>query len=229
MPSQIDAVYSAIQNLISKKQRADVFTYFHDHKESSKRFGWEKWFQVELAQRLLKEFGEVFFEVPHTYTKNTKLPSGKAFNDKGFVDLEFRLKHSRRHLRAAVEIKLNRSLKGMGPLFDDFRKFAAFSGAAKNWNYRSVIGVLAYDAPGPNSRNTKFSKLVNELETQGRCKVLKTHPHFHFIVVGWEEKATKNMTRIQFGNWLKDLETAYKQALVELKPTQLQRKALALD
>jgi hypothetical protein len=219
MPTHKDAVYTAVCRLIEERQ--DVFAYFHDHKKY-KRFGWEKWFQVELAHQL-RDLGEPIFEVPHGYVKTVKVSPGKALNRNGFVDLEFRLDNSLRGFRAAIEIKIDTSAKGMAALMQDFKKIRAFSAAKSKWKYRSVIGVLAYEAPLEGARKTPYVTLINELEKSNQCRVNTDNPNFHFIVLGWEENATQRMIRENYATWLKKLAQTYTGVKARLRPTVLQR------
>lgn len=193
MASQIETIHEALKSII-KKRRA-VLAALHD------RHGWEKWLQVELAFAL-REFGEPEFESAYTYDQRRVKPKSKKDNNQAFIDLQFRGTNHLKGKFTAIEIKVNESEKGLGPLLSDLIKIDAI--VTKEWNFRSVVAILAHGNLTEN--NTKFTRLRQDLleqEISRKPIVAKTDgAGFEFIVIGWERSRTQYMTHQSYSDWL---------------------------
>jgi hypothetical protein len=201
MTSQIEAISTALKTIV--KRRRKVLQALREQD----RFGWEKWLQVELAYELAS-FGKPEFEVAHTYNHTRLKPKNKKDNDQAFIDLRFRRANHLKEKFTAIEIKVNETEKGFGPLLSDFIKIDAL----KDWQFRSVVAILAHG--NLKESNTKFTRLREELLekkfAQEPIHAKKAGVGFEFIVVGWERGLTKNMTHQSYSDWLQNLLTLCK-------------------
>lgn len=196
MPKKhVETVCNELRKLA--KERKKIFSVLHDQK----RYGWEKWLQVELAFRL-SAFGDPEFEVMHKYNQLYRKPKSKANFSNPFIDLQFRADNHLKDKVTAIEIKVSETEKGLGPLLSDLIKIRAI-GAAQ-WPFRSVIAVLAYGRDVAR-RETKFKRLLSDLPGE-----TIEGSGYNFFVIGWEKSQTKNMTHEAYNEWLGKVIGIYK-------------------
>lgn len=196
--TQIDTVYNAIETLIKKRKK--VFSTL----DAQKRFGWEKWLQVELAFALQSE-GDPEFEARYPYDHTMFKTLKKIGNEHGFIDLRFRKKNFQKKWVSAVELKVNKTERGLRGVLSDIIKIRAF--VKSKWDFRSITVVLAHGES--NKQDGKFKRLKNKLIANGAREILKPDLGFQFILIGWEESLVKNMTRDSFKAWAKEIEEIF--------------------
>lgn len=169
-------------------------------------YGWEKWFQVELAYELSSQ-GEAYVEKQCAYDKNKKLPIGKLQNSNAFIDIIFRKNNDIKDYFSAVELTVGRTRQSLRKVLSDLIKIKAIKNS--EWKFRSVFIVLVYDSN--YEKNTKFVQLYDKLIEKYNIKPID-FCGFTFLVFGWEPQGLKaNMVNSSYGDWVDGLEKVYKE------------------
>lgn len=209
MVTKISVVQKAVKNVARrhKKRMGSFFTGW---------YGWEKWFQVELACELRKT-GDAYIEDQFSFNKNKKLTQGRVKNSNGFIDIVYRHNGDLKAPYSAIEIKLDRTEQGLRSVLSDFQKIRAIK--EREWAWRSVFSVFIFQKGG-GSRGSKFSKILEAICERNGVKTFSVG-EFEFLVFGWEpsNNQTKLMAYSEYKDWFKDLTKLYKEGDVQLKLT----------
>lgn len=206
MVAKISVVQKAVKD-VAKRNKERMGSFFKDW------YGWEKWFQVELACELRK-YGDAFIEDQFSFNKNKKLTPGKVRNSNGFIDIVYRHDKDLKAPYSAIEIKLDRTEQGLRGVLSDLVKIRAIKNS--EWNWRSVIAVFIFKKGG-GSINSKFSRILEAICENYGVKTFSVG-EFDFLVFGWEpiNNQTRLMTYSQYKAWLDGLTKLYKQEDVRL-------------
>lgn len=179
-------------------------------------YGWEKWFQVELAHHL-QDGGDTNVEMQYYYNQNKKLPINKANNSSAFIDIIYRKSNDLKPFNSAIEITLDRTEQGLRKVRADLMKVRAIKNS--EWDFRSVIAIFIFKKGGSKT-DSKYSRIMNEIlnnkEFQGE---IFTCGEFDFFTFGWEPKIsqTKFMKNSEYNSWLKKLNEIYANEGIKLK------------
>lgn len=159
-------------------------------------YGWEKWFQVELAS-ILKLTGDVYIEDRFSFNKNKKRTERRAKNSNGFVDIAYRHADNLRDKYVAIEIKI-KNLKGV---IADLKKIRAIKNS--EWTWRAVFCIYICKSDGCGG---KYSKTIERIRDTFEVKEQKAGM-FDIFIFGWEPKTdeTKYMTYYEYNDWLSGL------------------------
>ena len=178
----------------------------------SDSYGWEKWFQVELAYELSSQ-GDALTEAQRAFDGRKKLPAKKVNNSNAFIDVLFRKKNDLKGKYAAIEIKLIRTEQGLRHVLQDLIKIRGLLSSA--WNFRSVIVVFVHGVKD-GRRDGKFLKVKSDICAHEKVKPIKTE-HFEFLVFGWEptRDTTVKMAHETYDTWLKDIKAIFQDKKIE--------------
>lgn len=183
-------------------------------------YGWEKWFQVELAYELADK-GEAYVEKQCTYDKKKKLPVGKLLNSNAFIDIIFRKHNDTKGYFSAIELTVGRTKQSLRKVLSDLLKIKAIK--KKDWFFRSVFVVLVFDRN--YEKNTKFSKLYDRIKSEFQAKSIDLGD-FSFLVFGWEpQNLINNMNDGNYAAWVESLVEIYKD--FDIYPQISSKKTLA--
>ena len=169
-------------------------------------YGWEKWFQVELAH-MLTSHGEAHIEVPYAFDKRKKIPEKRVKNENAYIDVVFRKTNDLKNKYSAIEIKLIRTEQGLRQVLQDLVKVQAVLGS--KWDFRSVIVVFIHGME--NDTNTNYVKIKNKICEDYNVKPIGSE-HFEFLIFGWEPKtnATGQMSHTSYQAWFKEIKEIFK-------------------
>lgn len=167
-------------------------------------YGWEKWFQVELAYQLSDE-GEAYVEKQYAYDERKKLPIGKLGNSNAFVDVIFRKNNDTKGWYSAIELTVGRTKQSLQKVLSDLLKIKAIRNG--DWRFRSVFVILAFN--NNFEKNTRYAKLFDEIKEKFDAKVIDGG-EFSFLIFGWEPQNLMNkMNNDNYGAWVDALVKMY--------------------
>lgn len=197
--SRLNSIESAVKNV--KNRHKEKFKYFF-----SGWYGWEKWFQVELAYELSKN-GEAYVEKSFPYSKAKKVPSNRLGNSNAFIDIIYRKNKDLKNFYSAVEVTLGRSPQKLKKAHSDLLRIKALKNV--DWSFRSVYVILIFDKN--HDGNNNYIKLFNMIKNNhiNRCI---TAGDFEFLIFGWDSNGrVSNINNISYGEWLDELTQIYKE------------------
>lgn len=177
-------------------------------------YGWEKWFQVELAYEL-SSHGDALLEAQRAFDGRKQLPDKKVNNSNAFIDILFRKKNDLKEKYAAIEIKLTCTEQGLRQVLQDLVKVRALLSSV--WDFRSVIVIFVHGV-NDGRRDGKFIRVKTGICAHENVKPIKTE-HFEFLVFGWEpaRDTTVKMSHETYDTWLEHIKAIFKSEGVEPK------------
>lgn len=195
------------------KQQKEKFNFFLENS-----YGWEKWFQIELAHELAKN-GESYIETQLPYSKAKNLPIKNEGNSNAFIDIIFRKTNFTKDYYTAVEITVSKTKQGLRKALSDLLRLKAIK--TKHWPFRSVYIILAYSTE--YQKESKFEKIIESIEKEMIVKKI-TAGSFTFLIFGWNSKGhQKNMTIESYRNWLSKIVKIYRHHGIRPKLTKKSR------
>ena len=174
-------------------------------------FGWEKWLQVELANKL-RGLGTPKFEARFPFDLTRENSVGRVKNTHAFIDIVFRKTGDRKEYDTAVELKMKSGERGLSAVLKDLTKIAAIKD--DDWRFRSVVCVLVYGAKV--ERIGKYQKLSAVLKKECGAQVVELGK-FNALVLGWNRARTPNMTPENFRKWFEKLQLLFSKHEVSIK------------
>jgi len=214
MPSKpFNVLSNTLKETIERNQ--STLTYLND----VKNYGWEKWFQVELAATLNKN-GTAYIETPYSLDLRKKLPKNKREFSNCYVDIKYLIANQLRERFNVVELKIAKKTSVLRSVLTDLNKIAAIR--SKEWDIRSVCVVLIH---GPVASQSKFTSIAESLKNHNlpnnaqlnveRSPIKNTD--FHLVIIGWQRGATAKMNKASYSTWLDQVSKIFKAKGVKQK------------